>query len=57
MPSIASGEWWRLLSSIAVHGSFSHLFSNLFALIVLAVPLEHTYGAARVFIIFLAAGE
>lgn len=56
MPSIAAGDWWRLFSSICIHGSFSHLFSNMFALVILAVPLEHTYGPLRIFLIFLSAG-
>ncbi|WIA30558.1 hypothetical protein OEZ86_000641 [Tetradesmus obliquus] len=55
-PSIAAGDWWRLFSSICIHGSFSHLFSNMLALVMLAVPLEHTYGPLRVFAIFLSAG-
>jgi membrane associated rhomboid family serine protease len=55
-PSIAAGDWWRLFSSICIHGSFSHLFSNMIALVILAVPLEHTYGPLRIFAIFLSAG-
>jgi membrane associated rhomboid family serine protease len=42
MPAIAAGEWWRLMSSICLHGSFGHLFSNLLVFVILAVPLEHT---------------
>lgn len=40
-PAIRAGEWWRLFSSLCLHGSFSHLFSNMLVFVVLAVPLEH----------------
>lgn len=41
LPAIRAGEWWRLFSSICLHGGFSHLFSNMLVFVVLAVPLEH----------------
>lgn len=41
LPAIRAGEWWRLFSSICLHGSFAHLFSNMLVFVVLAVPLEH----------------
>lgn len=41
LPAIHAGEWWRLFSSICIHGSFAHLFSNMLVFVVLAVPLEH----------------
>lgn len=41
LPAIRGGEWWRLFSSICLHGSFAHLFSNMLVFVVLAVPLEH----------------
>ena len=56
-PAIAAGEWWRLFSSICIHGSFSHLFSNMLSLVILAAPLEQAYGPLRIFIIFIAAGN
>lgn len=40
-PLIRAGEWWRLFSSICLHGSFAHLLSNMLVFAVLAVPLEH----------------
>lgn len=46
-PSIRAGEWWRLFSSICLHGSFSHLLSNMLVFVVLAVPLEHRCAAAQ----------
>lgn len=45
-PAIRAGEWWRLFSSICLHGSFSHLFSNMLVFVVLAVPLEHRWAVS-----------
>jgi membrane associated rhomboid family serine protease len=46
-PAIYAGEWWRLFSSICLHGSFAHLFSNMLVFVVLAVPLEHRWVVAQ----------
>eukprot|EP00775_Hariotina_reticulata_P007166 gene7166-7380_t len=56
LTAIRDGEWWRLFSSICIHGNFAHLLSNIITFVILAVPLEHSYGPLRIFIIFLAAG-
>ena len=28
-PAVAAGEWWRWVTSLLLHQSFSHLLSNL----------------------------
>jgi hypothetical protein len=57
LTAIRDGEWWRLFSSICIHSNFAHLLSNMITFVVLAVPLEHSYGPLRIFAIFLAAGK
>ncbi|KXZ44698.1 hypothetical protein GPECTOR_63g26 [Gonium pectorale] len=55
-PDLAAGEWWRWLSSIALHASPLHLASNLALLLVLSSYLESLYGFWRVLPVWLVAG-
>lgn len=52
----AKGEWWRLLTSIFLHGDLSHLFSNCLSLFVLGMLLEPQLGKWRFFSLFLLTG-
>ncbi|MFH1358832.1 MAG: rhomboid family intramembrane serine protease [archaeon] len=49
-------EYWRFLSSIFLHGSVTHLFFNLFALLFFGILLEKKVGSNKFLIIFLASG-
>ncbi|MEZ5184609.1 MAG: rhomboid family intramembrane serine protease [Candidatus Nanopelagicales bacterium] len=51
-----NGEWFRLLSSVFLHGSLLHLAFNMYVLYVLGPPLERLLGHARFLILFLIAG-
>lgn len=55
---IAAGEWWRLVTPVLVHGSGLHLAMNMLALADVGAAVEHLYGRARMFAVFLvgAAG-
>jgi membrane associated rhomboid family serine protease len=53
---MASGRWWGIITSIFIHSSFSHLLSNMALFLILATPLEHSYGTARIFVVWLVAG-
>jgi hypothetical protein len=37
-PAIAAGEWWRWVSSLLLHQSFSHLLSNMVCADLLPEP-------------------
>ena len=51
-PLVDSGEIWRLFTVALVHGGLTHLFFNMFSLMVLGNPIEEVLGKARFLIIF-----
>ena len=54
-PLVNSGEYWRLFSVALVHGGLTHLFFNMFSLLVLGNPVEAALGKARFLVIFLVS--
>lgn len=54
-PLVQAGEIERLVTANLLHGNFLHIFFNLYALLVLAPPLEQRLGSARLLILFLAS--
>ena len=54
-PYVKSGEIWRLFSVALVHGGLTHLFFNMFSLLVLGNPVEAALGKARFLVIFLVS--
>lgn len=55
-PLIDSGEWWRLLTPVVLHGSLLHLLFNTYALYVLGPQVESTFGTVRFLAIYVLAG-
>jgi rhomboid protease GluP len=55
-PAIASGERWRIVSAIFLHGGLLHLGFNLLALADFGSVLERRFGALPVAAIFFASG-
>jgi membrane associated rhomboid family serine protease len=49
-------EPWTLITSIFLHGSFEHLFYNMFALALFGSILEKVIGGKRFLIIFFVSG-
>ena len=49
-------EWYRLLTSVFLHGSWLHLAFNMYVLFVLGPPLERLLGHVRFLALFLIAG-
>jgi membrane associated rhomboid family serine protease len=54
-PLVDSGEVWRLFTVALVHGGLTHLFFNMFSLLVLGNPIEAALGKARFLVIFFAS--
>ncbi|MBM4355621.1 MAG: rhomboid family intramembrane serine protease [Deltaproteobacteria bacterium] len=50
---ISSGEWWRLISSAFLHGSFVHLLVNSLAVLLLGFYVEKTTGPSCLLLSFV----
>lgn len=53
---IGDGQWWRILTSIFIHGGFIHVLFNMFSLFLFGPELEKIAGKARFITIYLLAG-
>ena len=45
-PSVANGEWWRLVTSVFLHANILHLGLNMLSLGWLGNPVEESSGGA-----------
>ncbi|HYT66557.1 MAG TPA: rhomboid family intramembrane serine protease [Vicinamibacterales bacterium] len=55
-PRTTSGEWWRLATSIFVHGSVLHLLATAAGLLPLGLILERAVGRTAFATVYLASG-
>ena len=55
-PLVAGGQWWRLVTSIFLHGGIMHLFANTFGLVFAGIFLEPRIGRVRFAGVYLATG-
>jgi rhomboid protease GluP len=53
---VFSGQSWRLVTGMFLHGGFSHLIGNCLALYVLGLASERAWGRMRSFFIYLFSG-
>ena len=53
---VVQGEYWRLFTALFLHGGFTHLFFNIFALYILGPPLERSIGTIRFAVCYLLSG-
>lgn len=53
---IADGQWWRIISSLFIHGGFMHLLFNMFSLFLFGPEMEKIAGKARFLTIYFLAG-
>jgi membrane associated rhomboid family serine protease len=53
---LAHGEWWRLFTSMFLHGSFLHIAFNMFALWWLGSVVEQSLGPVRYVLLYVASG-
>jgi len=50
---LGSGEWWRLVSPVLVHGSLLHLAFNMYFLYLVGPLVEQVYGSARFLLLYV----
>ncbi|RYU81284.1 rhomboid family intramembrane serine protease [Hymenobacter persicinus] len=53
---LVAGEWWRLLTSIFVHGGIMHVTYNLVALGLIGWALERAIGTTRLALLYFLGG-
>lgn len=53
---IISGQYWRLISPILLHGSLLHVGFNMYALYALGPELERHFGHWQFFLLYLTSG-
>ena len=53
-PSVADGEWWRVVTSAFLHGSLLHIGFNMYALWILGPPLLDGLGRLRFSLVYVA---
>ncbi|MCL4880182.1 MAG: rhomboid family intramembrane serine protease [Anaerolineae bacterium] len=53
---VAEGEYYRLFTSMFLHGGISHLGFNCFALYIFGGEIEKYFGPARLLVIYLLGG-
>jgi membrane associated rhomboid family serine protease len=53
---VVQGEYWRLFTALFLHGGFTHLLFNVFALYILGPPLERSIGTIRFAVCYLISG-
>ena len=54
--NIANGEYWRLITSVFIHGGIMHLVMNLFGIFLTGMFLEEKVGRKNMILYFLIAG-
>ena len=51
-----SGEWWRLVTAMFLHGGIIHIGFNMMVLYQIGPAVEELYGSARYLFIYLVTG-
>ncbi len=55
-PMTTSGQWWRILSSMFLHGSWEHVLLNMYVLWNIGRLTERLYGSASYAFLYFATG-
>jgi membrane associated rhomboid family serine protease len=53
---VKNGEYWRLLTSVFLHGGLFHIMYNMFALVFLGIFIEGKIGSWKYLILYLLTG-
>jgi rhomboid protease GluP len=55
-PLVSNGQWYRLITSMFVHGGFIHLLFNMYALYFLGRIVEGVYGVDKFLTFYFLSG-
>jgi rhomboid protease GluP len=55
-PLTKGGEWWRLLTSMFLHGGLMHVLANMYGLLFVGIFLEPILGKAKFLVTYLLTG-
>lgn len=53
---LEQGEWWRIPTSMHLHGGLDHLIGNCLGLFLLGLAMEHAFGFWSAALIYFVAG-
>lgn len=53
---IDSGQYWRLITPVLLHGNILHIGFNMYAVYILGREIERFYGHGRFLLLYLAGG-
>jgi membrane associated rhomboid family serine protease len=56
LSGVAEGEWWRLMTSVFLHGSLIHLGLNMLMLWWIGGPIEQAIGRGRYLLLYVVSG-
>jgi membrane associated rhomboid family serine protease len=55
-PLVAHGDWWRLVTSMFLHGFILHIVFNMIALWYIGRPVEQYLGSLRYVLLYFVSG-
>ena len=55
-PALEQGDWWRLITSVFLHGSLLHIGMNMLVLWIVGAPVEEAIGRGRFLVLYLVSG-
>jgi membrane associated rhomboid family serine protease len=55
-PSVAHGDWWRLVTAMFLHASILHIVFNMYVLWVIGTPVEQYLGTMRYLGLYFVSG-
>lgn len=53
---VLDGEWWRMVTSMFLHGGPDHLVGNMVVLFIVGMACEHAFGVGRAAVVYFGSG-
>lgn len=53
---VYNGEWWRLLTSMFLHGGIMHLLLNIYGFIIAAMYIEPVFNKINYLLLYIGSG-